>query len=132
MKKLTIKRVSFIPDGTFGVLLDEDIPFALTCEKEWLHNQPEISCIPIGTYYCKRVVSPKFGDTFEVANVSGRSAILFHSGNTEDDSLGCILVGEQFGELNGKTAVLSSKAEFAEFLKRLEGEDEFILTIKVA
>lgn len=132
MKKLTLKRVSYIPDGTFGVLLDEDIPFALTCEREWLHNQPEISCIPIGTYSCKRVVSPKFGDTFEITNVPGRSAILFHSGNTEDDSLGCILVGEQFGDLRGKTAVLSSKAGFSEFLRRLAGKDGFMLTIKIA
>ncbi len=132
MKKLTLKRVSYIPDGPFGVLLDEDIPFAITCEREWFHNQPKISCIPAGTYSCKRVASPKFGNTFEVSNVPGRSAILFHSGNTEDDSLGCILVGEQFGELNGKTAVLSSKTAFSEFLKMLVGEDGFILTIKVA
>ena len=129
MKLFTLKRISLILDGTFGVLLDGNIPFALTCEREWLDNKPEISCIPTGIYFCKRVNSPRFGDTFEVMNVPGRTSILFHSGNTEDDSKGCILVGEEFGSVNGKTAVLSSKRGFAEFLERLKGQNEFNLRI---
>lgn len=129
MKTLTLKRVAFRSDGTFGVLLDGNIPFALTCEREWRDNETQASCIPPGMYHCKRVNSPKFGDTFEVTGVPGRSAILFHAGNTEDDTRGCILVGEQFGGLNGKLAVLSSKAGFGEFLRRLGSWDEFSFEI---
>ena len=131
MKILFLQRIAFTSDGTFGVLLDNDgIPFALTCEREWVNNQPDVSCIPAGSYACKRVNSPRFGNTFEVTDVPGRTSILFHSGNTKDDSKGCILVGEEFGTVNGKTAVLSSKRGFAEFLERLKDVDKFELWIK--
>ena len=129
MKTLFLKRIAFTSDGTFGVLI-AGAPFALTCEREWLDNKPDVSCIPSGTYICKRVNSPRFGNTFEVMFVKGRTNILFHSGNTEDDSKGCILVGEEFGDVNGKAAVLSSKKGFAEFLERLKDVDEFILIIR--
>ena len=129
MITLTLKRIAHTRDGTFGVLLDSN-PFALTCEREWLDNKSDVSCIPTGEYICRRVNSLRFGNTFEVMFVKGRTNILFHSGNTEDDSKGCILVGEEFGEVNGKTAVLSSKKGFAEFLERLKDVDEFILIIR--
>lgn len=136
MRTLLLKRISYTEGGTFGVLLDvykmasEYIPFALTCEREWLDNRPDVSCIPTGEYICKRVNSPRFGNTFEVMYVNGRTSILFHSGNTEDDSKGCILVGEEFGVVNGKMAVLSSKRGFAEFLERVKAVDEFMLVIR--
>ncbi len=130
MKNLTLFRFSQIPDGTFGVLLDEDIPFCLTVERLWLNNQKGISCIPVGIYYCRRIDSPKFGNTFEVSHVIGRSEILFHKGNIMDNSHGCIIVGEQYESLNGKIAVLASGKAFEEFLIRLRDVSEFRLTIK--
>ncbi|GAG80142.1 unnamed protein product, partial [marine sediment metagenome] len=107
MKALKLIRVAYIKDGTFGVLFDEETPFCLTLEREWKDNRKGESCIPIGTYSCKRVISPKFGNTFEVCNVPGRSHILFHKGNLEDDSHGCILTGEEYGKYKNKVAVLS-------------------------
>lgn len=83
-KTITLKRIT--ADGTFGVLLDGAVPFALTLEREWLDNRLEVSCIPDGGYSCRRVNSPRFGGTFEVTGVPGWTYILFHSGNTEDDS----------------------------------------------
>ncbi len=124
-----IRRIAYTDDGTFGVIFKEDVPFALTVEKEWKDNAPYISCIPNGTYVCKRVNSPKFGNTFEVTQVAGRTHILFHKGNTEDDLHGCIAVGEEFGTLNGKTAVLRSGKGFAEFMQNLTGKVEFELEI---
>lgn len=122
-------RISMIPDGTFGVLLEENIPFALTVERPWLNNQKGISCIPGGSYTCRRVDSPKFGNTFEVVNVRDRSEILFHKGNVGDDSHGCIIIGEQFESLSGKVAVLSSAKGFSEFLDRLKNRVFFTLEI---
>ena len=82
MKHFKLKRVAYIADGTFGVLFDEEIPFCLTVEPEWKDNQEDISCIPTGYYLCKRVQSPKFGDTFEITGVPGRDHVLLHKGKT--------------------------------------------------
>ena len=129
MKTFKLIRVARIEDGTFGVLIDTGVPFCVTVERQWINNQAGESCIPIGDYDCKRVNSPNFGNTFEVTNVPGRTAILFHKGNIMDDSHGCLIVGEQFEPLNGKTAVLASGKAFEEFLKRVEGLDKFRLII---
>lgn len=130
MKKITLYRLPETPDGMFGILCDEGIPFCLTVERKWLNNQRMVSCIPEGIYISKRVQSPKFGDTFEVINVPGRSRILFHKGNIEDDSHGCIVVGEQYESLRNKTAVIASGKAMVEFLARTHGLDEFELAIR--
>jgi hypothetical protein len=62
------------------------------------------------------VDSPTFGPTFEVADVPGRTAILFHRGNVVRDTRGCILLGRRFGRLGAERAVLDSRAAFDEFL----------------
>ena len=129
MKNLKLIRIAYIPDGTFGVLFDEDTPFCLTLEREWNDNKRGESCIPIGEYVCKRIQSPKFGDTFEILHVSKRSNILFHKGNIEDDSHGCILVGEMYERLKTKNAILASGKAWKEFLWRLEDIKFFKLKI---
>jgi len=126
---ITLKRIAQIEDATYGVLLDDGLPFALSLERAWKNNEVGKSCIPKGTYICKRVQSPKFGDTFEVTGVPGRSAILFHKGNINDDSHGCILVGEQFNPVLGKNGIVASAEGFTEFLRRLSGLQQFTLTI---
>jgi len=133
VKIFTIKRIAYIQDGTFGVFLNENnIPFALTLEREWLKNQRGISCIPDGVYICSRIASPKFGNTFEVKNVPNRSEILFHKGNLSDDTHGCILVGEQFEPIGNKTAIISSTKGYGEFLNKLKDDNHFELKIKKA
>lgn len=126
----TIKRVASTPDGVFGVILYDGMPFALTAERPWLDNQSNISCIPEGEYFCHRVKSPKFGDTFEVQNVPGRTHILFHRGNIpKKDSHGCILIGEMFEPVNGKPAVQSSAKGYGEYKQMVEGLDSHYLNI---
>jgi hypothetical protein len=129
-KNFKLLRISLTTNATFGVLLEEDIPFCVTLERPWLGNIKSISCIPDGLYNCKRVQSPKFGDTFEIENVLNRTHILFHKGNLSDDTHGCVLVGEQFEPFRGENAVLASGEAFAEFKKRTEGIDSFLLQIK--
>ena len=130
MKVLTLKRIAENKDGVFGVLIDWDIPFALTLERQWLNNEPMLSCIPFGEYICKRVITPKHGEVFEVIGVPNRSAILFHKGNVMEHTEGCILIGEQFESLDGKTAILNSGKGFGEFMKKLKGLDEFKIIIE--
>ncbi len=61
MKTLTLTRVAEGSSGTFGVLIDEGIPFALTLEPPWKNNEKNISCIPMGEYECADTNSVKFG-----------------------------------------------------------------------
>lgn len=129
MADLILHRVAYTDDATFGVLIRDGRPFAVTLERGWHDNAPRESCIPTGTYTCKRVQSPRFGNTFEVRAVPGRSAILFHKGNVADDSLGCILVGEAFNPVKGKHGITSSAEGFAEFLTIQKGVNTFTLTV---
>lgn len=142
MKELKLIRLtchSLIP--TFGALLYDGMPFALTLERPWLFNQRTVSCIPTGKYRALRCRnspdygykdSPRFGDTFQVYDVPGRSYILFHKGNLNDDSHGCILVGEQFEKINGESGIAASAKGFTEFMTILANEQEFRLTVEQA
>ena len=128
---MVIGRIKDTEYGTFGVLFGDGIPFALTLEPMWVNNVRNISCIPIGRYKCKRYDSPTHGVTFEICNVPNRGpAVLFHKGNLDDDTDACVLIGEEFGILNGEPAILRSGKGFAEFMKKNQGIDEFDLTIK--
>ncbi len=134
MKTLLIRRVTTGKHGTYGAIVYENSPFAVTLERDWLNNKPSVgdvpgSCIPAGEYVCRRVNSPHFGDTFEVTNVFNRTHILFHKGNLEDDSHGCILIGEEFGKLGGKTGIKRSKSGYNEFMAILSDDNEFRLVI---
>ena len=134
MKTLLIRRVVTGNKGTFGVMVFKNIPFALTLEREWLDNRPSIgdvpgSCIHAGEYICKRVNSPRFGNTFEVTDVNGRTHILFHKGNLDDDSRGCVLVGEEFGVLGSDSGILNSKHGYNEFMALMADTDEFRVVI---
>lgn len=130
MPQLTIIRVGQSGRGTFGVLLNGSVPFALTMERPWAENKQSVSCIPAGTYICKRVRSPKFGNTFEVTGVPGREHILFHKGNELYETEGCIMVGEEFSGTYERPRISSSERGFLEFMQLLETHSGFELTIK--
>ena len=121
-------RVSRNAEATYGVLM-HGVPFAVTLERPWLDNRRGESCIPAGAYVCQRITSPKFGPTFEVTNVPGRSEILFHKGNLWTDSHGCILIGEQFNTVTGRPGITASREGFEEFLNILRAKREFQLEI---
>tara|TARA_R110000772_G_scaffold76180_1_gene164772 strand:+ start:1748 stop:2137 length:390 start_codon:yes stop_codon:yes gene_type:complete len=113
-----------------GSLSDADFPdFELaTLENPWQNNEPYVSCIPEGDYICKRVDSPRYGNTFQVQDVEGRTHILFHWGNYERNTLGCILVG--LTQIPSKDMIGSSRKGFAKFIKHTQGVNEFTLTIQ--
>lgn len=133
MKILTLKRIAMTEWGTFGVLLTNGYPFAVTIENPWINNRQDISCIPENTYFCERVNSPKFGNTFEIKDVPNRTHILLHFGNRDDDTAGCVLIAEEYGKINGEPAVLTSRnvagKGFNEFINILKDDNSFILNI---
>jgi hypothetical protein len=73
--------------------------------------------IPEGTYDAVPTFYHKGGyNTFEIVPVPGHSRLLFHVGNVEEDSLGCVLIGSSFGQVGGKAAILGSRAAFQRFM----------------
>lgn len=89
------------------------------------------TAIPIGTYRIDmQTRSPRFGRVLpRLVSVKGYAGVLIHSGNTADDTEGCILVGEN--RERGK--VLNSRdtlEHLLAFLRAAQAEGEEIeLTI---
>ena len=139
-KVITLKRIAGNEDGNFGVIVDNNTPYEVTLEESWKNNQPFESCIPVGIYLCKKFYSVKFNlTTFHITDVPERENCIFHPGNTETDTEGCILIGTRFGHLiardddSGKIesqpAVLYSLSAFKRFMNRMSKYDEFVLQI---
>ena len=140
---LTLVRGKPTPDGTFGTMSVPFLPFLLyTCEDDWKDNAPNVSCIPEGEYTLRRTVYHKHGyETFEVMGIPGRSRILIHPGNTEEDTAGCILIGMRRGTLHvakdedtgatnvEKRAVVESQEAFRRFMRAMQGTDHATLRI---
>lgn len=132
IKSLMLRRVDHREWGVYGVLIGPKGPAIVTLERPAIDGFGKMSHIKAGVYTCKRVKSPRFGDTYEVTGVVGRSHILFHSGNWVDDSKGCILTGTSFdpvGGSDGKVGVTGSKMAFDEMMDLLDGVPSFTLTV---
>lgn len=95
------------------------------------------TAIPTGQYKITlNIVSPRFaerswakpygGKVPRILNVKGFDGVLIHPGNSIDDTLGCILVGQN--KQVGK--VLNSQETFHKLYKRLlEDKDNIWITI---
>ena len=148
--RLIVLRKERIPDGVFGELRaildgEEAGPTTLalqTVEDDWRENAPKISCIPAGLYSLHRTIYHKHGyETVEVMGVPGRSRILIHPANTEEDLEGCIGVGLRRGKLwvakdedTGavsvtKEAVVGSREAFRQLMELLAPVDEATLEV---
>jgi len=115
--------------GTFGVLLIQEKPFCVCLEPSNKLNAPFESSIPAGQYFCRPYHSSKYGNTFEVKGVPGRSYILFHTGNIVGHTSGCIILGQYWGKLYGDRAVLNSGGTFRRFMELMGPFDKFHLTV---
>jgi hypothetical protein len=119
-----------------GVLLWRGSVELAILEPPWRQNQKNISCIPPGKYWCKRVFNRKLfngkviPETFEVTDVPNRDGILFHAGNFMEDTRGCLIVGTSFTMLNISPAVSESRRAFLKLLRLTEGLDGFELEIE--
>ncbi len=98
-------RNTYSEKYTLGILsvFDEKDNLLFSCktlELPWKENQHKISCIPLGWYQVSRNNIPKFGKHLYFKSVPNRQGILIHSGNFTSQILGCILVGDNYSDLN--------------------------------
>lgn len=124
---LEIVRLEEGSYGTFGILKVQKRIQMFTLEPNDWENQTSVSSIPAQQYLCKRYNSPKYGETFRVEEVPGRTNILFHWGNWTSDTEGCILLGT--GILSDKTGIANSKRAFEQFMDLLKEYRTLHLTI---
>jgi len=77
--------------------------------------------IPAGVYKVGLTYSPRFKhDMWEVLNVPGFSGIRIHTGNTAEDTEGCLLVGwSAERDFDGRFAIYRSTEAFRELNARL-------------
>jgi hypothetical protein len=130
MKVLELIRLENTEQGMIGVMKVNKHIFCCTLEPPDRGNAQNISCIPTGQYKISAVVSPKFGKTYQIMDVPGRSNVLFHAGNVVAHTQGCVLLGETIGKLSGNRAVLNSGNTFKRFMEELGvGGPDAILTI---
>lgn len=132
--KLTLKRIAKRADYTIGRLEDENgVKICDTLEPTWRDYKggelkvPRKSAVPEGTYPVVVTKSWKFGKYLPLlVGVPGFEGIRIHSGNTVNDTEGCILVGQNL--IKGK--VLLSRLTLEKLMRLIENEKRIFLTIK--
>ncbi len=112
--KIIVERFLFEKDCTVGRLYIDGIMSCFTIEDEMRTIKVKgETAIPYGVYNLGMRFSPKFSHKFNhemlwVKDVPGFEYVLIHWGNTDDDTDGCLLVGDKIGIVDGQTAVLNS------------------------
>lgn len=136
MLNLLLVRDDPAEDGTPGELTGLDFDFP-SLEKNWINNEPNLSCVPAGKYKLEWDFSQKFYDIFpdieprgmcyHIMEVPNRTGILLHNANRAEQLEGCIALGLNSGVMpdsHGKPvkAVLRSKNAIRAFHKSMHGE----------
>jgi len=132
MNEIQLIRQDFRMDGIFGILQNsQNELLAYTLEHSYL-GAPKL---PIGEYVCQRGLHRLKNSmvpflTYEVLHVPNHSGILFHMGNTNTDSDGCILLGSGIIKPNSVSFALSdSKIAFNKFMLSMGAYDHFQLKV---
>jgi hypothetical protein len=148
--KLTVKRKVRNPNNTIGELFVDGKKFCDTLEDTDRGLDQKMSlteirskkvaahtCIPSGTYkVTMKVVSPKYstraayqfcgGRLPRLLDVPGYEGILIHIGNTDKDTEGCILVGQN----DKNKQVINSTVTFKALYDKLMAGKDHTITIQ--
>lgn len=141
--KITVKRIAKKPKYTIGKMYLNDRYFCDTIEDTDRGLTSEMSveeikskkvyaqtAIPTGEYDVMITYSPKYQRMMPlICNVKGYEGIRIHSGNTEKDTEGCIIVGKN----TVVGAVTSSRDTYRELFNILEHASKVSepITIKI-
>lgn len=115
---LTLKRVRKDAFGVFSNLMNEEGHIIASClEHSYDYGDGHWEAkITEGEHECVRGMHTLHNnvefETFEITGIVGHKGLLFHWGNKENDSEGCVLMGDKFQG----NAVINSRQTFAHFL----------------
>ena len=130
-------RKDFRTDGIFGQLFkDDNTFFCYTLEHAFVFGDEAPSpAVHAGSYLCVRGdhTLPHKKDPFEtfmLTEVPGHTGILIHPGNYQDDSSGCILVGDSIIMSGRGQMITNSTATWLKLLEILKDTDSFFLTVQ--
>lgn len=155
---VTLARAIYDGDGIFSALYSSKFLY-VALEHSYMDAnsiRPWYPKIPAGIYTCRRskhmlpwggtsddpfikaidgeivVSNNKYFirfDTFEITGVTGHTNLLFHWGNYDDDSDGCVLVGRSMKD-EIVQSITNSRETFIEFMKHNAGIDLFTLEVR--
>lgn len=119
--KITLKRIAKKANYTIGHLYIDGEKFCDTIEdtvrdlKTKSNKVYGETAIPCGTYDCEVVYAPRFKRRLIwIKNVPFFEGIMIHKGNTQKDSLGCIIVGD-----NDRVGWVSNPSKYEQPLVKL-------------
>lgn len=130
--KLTVKRIRSNGDTTMGQLYIDSVAECDTLEDE--HRDVKVkgeTRIPAGTYALKvrefggfhekyKRRFPKFHEgMIEIVGVPGFTDVLIHCGNTDEDTMGCLLLGVANGWTLSNSA-LTYEAFYKKTIRRIK------------
>ncbi len=121
--KAVVERYEFKPDWTISKMYINGVFVCFAIEDEIRTNKIHgETAIPYGVYPLGLRWSPKFSPEYKhemvwIMNVPNFEFVLLHWGNTDDDTEGCLIVGNSVGTLKGQGAVLDSRATYLQVHK---------------
>lgn len=127
--RLRLHRFLSTEEGTFGQMWVGDDLRLFTVERPWADNQPNVSCVPAGSYMLEPHRSRRFGETWALVGGSVshhpnlytlRDGILLHAANLSSELQGCIAPGLSLGFIHDEMAVLSSRSAMAKLRAALQ------------
>lgn len=129
---MILQRTNYLSAGIFGNLLkDGGALFCVTLEHAYDRGDGTYAPkLPSGEYTCVRgkhnLLLLGEIETFEITNVPGHTGILFHIGNYNNDSNGCVLLGTE----SAGSYIEHSRLAFIQFMNMMDGVEEFKLMVK--
>ena len=128
---LKLTRFEFGDTYTIGKLYVDNVFECYTLEDKVRPLEEKIlnkTAIPAGTFKVIIDMSNRFKKEMpHILNVPGFEGVRIHSGNTDKDTEGCILLGTTWTKGN---FIGNSKIAFNSFFKKLLTAKEAVITIK--
>jgi hypothetical protein len=129
---MILTRTSYEESGIYGTLQDDQgNQIAVTLEHSYQDGDNFVPKVASGTYTCSLHAPNRLPyTTYELQDVpdfqgNPVTGILLHIGNYNQDSDGCILLGQS----RQGNMIINSKVTFDAFMASLNGIESFTLTI---